>query len=74
MKKVFVGYDDVCDYVWDVIPPGRESDYNTALITEEVIDTWPALIGWHEEAAKGPAIEAIVDDERIQEIVAKHPV
>lgn len=61
-QKVFVGYDDITDWVWDMLPPGEESSYDRTLITEHVIDTWPSLIGWHAEIAKGAAIDAIVSD------------
>lgn len=69
---VFVGYDDVNDWVWDMLPPGRESDYQTTLITEQIIETWPALIGWHAEVAKGPAIDALVTDEAFWKIANQH--
>jgi len=71
-KPVFVGYDDVTDWVWDMLPPGEETDYYSTLITEQIIDTWPALIGWHAEIAKGAAIDAIVSDEAFQVIAAQH--
>lgn len=71
-QSVFVGYDDVCDYVWDMLPPGEEGDYNTTLITEGVIERLPALIGWHAEVAKGAAIEAILSDEVFWEIAKAH--
>lgn len=69
---VFVGYDDITDYVWDMFPPGHESDWNTALIVEHLIDAYPALIGWHAEVAKGPAIESLVTDEAFWAIANQH--
>lgn len=71
-QKVFVGYDDVIDWVWDMLPPGEETDYNATLITEHIIDTVPALIGWHAEIAKGPAIDALVSDDDFRRIAAQH--
>jgi hypothetical protein len=71
-QQVFVGYDDVTDWVWDMLPPGEETEYNTTLITEHIIDTWPALIGCHAEIGKGAAIDAIVSDDDFQRIAAQH--
>lgn len=72
-RGVFVGYDDITDWVWDMLPPGQENDYLTSLIVEEIIDTWPALVGWHAEVAKGAAIDAVIDEGRFWEIARKNP-
>lgn len=72
VQQVFVGYDDISDWVWDMLPPGEETDYNSTLISEQIIDTWPALIGWHEEIAKGAAIDALVSEEAFRGIAAQH--
>ena len=67
-RRVFVGYDDIRDYVDDSID--EPSDYNTPAIIEAVIARWPALIGYHDEVAKGAAIEAAIEEPELQSIIA----
>lgn len=72
VKQIFVGYDHVTDWVWDMLPPGQESDWNTVLITEHLIDLYPGLIGYHQEIAAGPAIDSIISDEAFWAIANQH--